>query len=103
MGTTNLYPRLSLFCVSLALYHEDRPLLGVVLDPVRDEMFSAASGWGSFLNGRRIRTSFVDTLEKALLVTGFPYDIRHHPENNLDYFKFFCSVLKRSGGMGRLP
>jgi myo-inositol-1(or 4)-monophosphatase len=99
-GTTNYTHDYPFFCVSLALYHEDRPLLGVVVDPVRDEMFSAASGWGSFLNGRRIRASSVDTLEKALLVTGFPYDIRHHPENNLNYFKVFLfrsQALRRDG------
>lgn len=99
-GTTNYTHDYPFFCVSLALCHEGQPLLGVVLDPVRDEMFAAASGWGSFLNGRRIRASSVDTLEKALLVTGFSYDIRRHPENNLNYFKHFLfrsQALRRDG------
>lgn len=99
-GTTNYTHDYPFFCVSLALYHEGRPLLGVVFDPVRDEMFASANGWGSFLNGRRIRASSVDTLEKALLVTGFSYDTRHHPENNLNYFKHFlfrAQALRRDG------
>lgn len=99
-GTTNYTHDYPFYCVSLALYHEGRPLLAVVYDPVRDEMFSALRDFGSFLNGRRIEASSVDSMDKALLVTGFSYDIRHHPENNLNYFKYFlfrAQALRRDG------
>jgi myo-inositol-1(or 4)-monophosphatase len=99
-GTTNYTHDYPFFCVSLALYREGRPLLAVILDPVRDEMFSALSGFGSFLNGRHIEVSFVKSIDKSLLTTGFSYDIRHHPENNLNYFKHFlfrAQAIRRDG------
>jgi myo-inositol-1(or 4)-monophosphatase len=53
---------------------------------MRDEMFSARSGQGARLNGRALRVSAQERLDTALLVTGFPYDLRQNPDNNLDLF-----------------
>jgi myo-inositol-1(or 4)-monophosphatase len=49
-------------------------------------MFTAEAGKGAYLNGAPIRVSSVDALDKALLVTGFAYDIRETQNNNLDHF-----------------
>ncbi len=65
-------------------------MLGVVFDPTRDELFVGEAGWGAWLNGERLRVSRVVTLNAALLVTGFAYDIRESPENNLDHFARFA-------------
>jgi myo-inositol-1(or 4)-monophosphatase len=99
-GTTNYahgYPR---FCVSIALEHEGRVLIGVVLDPVLDEEFSAVRGGGATLNGRPIHVSACGDILEALLSTGFAYDIRDNPDNNLDYFAAFimtAQAVRRDG------
>lgn len=85
-GTTNFAHGFPFYSVSIGLEHDGEGLLGVVLDPVRQELFTAQTGGGAFLNGTPIRVSSVRQLEKALLVTGFAYDIRETADNNLDHF-----------------
>ena len=75
-GTTNYAHGYPIFCVSIALEHEGRIVLGVVHDPTRDETFAAARGEGATLNGRPVRVSRTDELNRALVCTGFPYDVR---------------------------
>ncbi len=99
-GTTNYahgYPK---FCVSIALEHRGRVLLGVVFDPVLNEEFSAVRGAGAALNSRPIRVSACKDILKALLSTGFAYDIRENPDNNVDYFTAFiltAQAVRRDG------
>jgi len=90
-GTTNFAHRLPFFCVSLALEHRGEILLGVVLDPVRDEMFTASAGQGAFLNGRKISVSRIPSLTRSLVATGFPYDVRESRVNNIRHFTDFCT------------
>jgi myo-inositol-1(or 4)-monophosphatase len=71
---------------------------GAVYDPVRDEMFAAARGHGATLNGAPIRVSAIERLEDALLVTGFPYDVREHPGRHVPLFTAF---LLRAQGIRR--
>jgi len=85
-GTTNFAHGFPFYSVSIGLEYEGQGLLGVVLDPVRQELFTAQAGGGAYLNGTPIRVSDVQQLEKALLVTGFAYDIRETANNNLDHF-----------------
>jgi myo-inositol-1(or 4)-monophosphatase len=85
-GTTNYAHGFPFFCVSIALEQNGRMILGVVYDPIRDELFVARHQRGASLNGRRIRVSKTGDLSKSLLATGFPYDIRESKENNLNYF-----------------
>jgi myo-inositol-1(or 4)-monophosphatase len=82
-GTTNYAHGIPLFAVSIALEREGVVELGVAYDPSRDEVFVAERGRGATLNGEPIRVSTVDSLDHALLVTGFPYDIRTTRETNL--------------------
>ncbi|MDH4196817.1 MAG: inositol monophosphatase [Candidatus Aminicenantes bacterium] len=99
-GTTNFAHTLPIFSVSLALERQGEILLGVVYDPMRDEMFWAAAGEGAFLNGRPVRVSPVDRLDRSLLATGFPYDIRESRLNNLDHFTNFAvraQAVRRCG------
>lgn len=65
-----------LFCVSIAFEATGVLEYGVIYDPLREELFEAERGGGASLNGRPLRVSQVDRLNAALLVTGFPYDIR---------------------------
>ncbi|MBN1945068.1 MAG: inositol monophosphatase [Bradymonadales bacterium] len=73
-GTTNLahgHPHCS---VSIACLLDRRPVVAVVFDPMRDELFAATAGGGTRLNGTPIRVSDISILQAALLATGFPYD-----------------------------
>lgn len=88
-GTTNFAHGFPVYCVSIGLEYRGSLILGVVLDPTRSECFVAERGRGATLNGRPIGVSPTRALTDALLVTGFAYDIRESPENNLDHFARF--------------
>jgi len=75
-GTTNFAHGLDLFSISIAAAHDDEVLVGVVLNPVSEELFSAVRGRGAYLNDRSIRASTTATVADSLLVTGFPYNFR---------------------------
>jgi myo-inositol-1(or 4)-monophosphatase len=99
-GTTNFAHGYPAYCVSIGLEHEGCLLLGVVLDPTRDELFVAEAGRGASLNGTALRVSGAHKLDEALLVTGFAYDIRETHQNNLDHFARFAvraQGLRRTG------
>jgi len=99
-GTTNYAHRYPHFCCSIALEQAGETVLGVVLDPYRDEMFSAVRGESALLNGKPIRVSDETELVRCLLTTGFPYDIRTAQENNLDRFAkviLQAQAVRRSG------
>ena len=97
-GTTNYAHGYPFFAVSIALAQDGQPTLGVVYDPVRDEMFSAAKGFGATANGMPIHVSEVSSLGDALLATGFPYDVRTNPRNN---FREFVEFHLRAQGVRR--
>jgi myo-inositol-1(or 4)-monophosphatase len=85
-GTTNFAHGFPFYAVSIGLEYAGTCVLGVVFDPVHDELFTAELGRGAFLNGRSITVSNISQLNASLLVTGFAYDIRENPNNNLDHF-----------------
>lgn len=85
-GTTNYAHGFPFFCVSIALEKDGSVVLGVVYDPIRDDLFEASLGGGARLNGKELRVSSVADLSRGLLATGFPYDIRESPDNNLNFF-----------------
>ncbi len=66
-GTLNYSRGLPVWCVSMALFEHGRPVLGVIVDPIRDETFSASSGNGAWLDGKRLHTSSVDRIEDAFV------------------------------------
>ena len=96
-GTTNYAHGYPCFCVSIALEHNGRMEIGVVYDPIRDEMFAAERGQGASLNGRRINVSQTRKLESALLCTGFPYDVRQRNE----FARHFASFIMHAQGVRR--
>ena len=75
-GTTNFLHGLPHFCISIALERAGEVVAGVVLDPVKDEMFWAEKGIGAYLNDRRIRVSSRRQLANALIGTGTPFGER---------------------------
>ena len=60
--------------------------MGVVYDPLLDELFTATRGGGAFLGGRRLQVSSETRLEHALVATGFAYDVHKSREDNLANF-----------------
>jgi myo-inositol-1(or 4)-monophosphatase len=89
-GTTNFAHDFPFYCVSIGIEYQGEMIVGVVYDPVRQELFSACRGGGARLNRRKITVSTQRQLEKSLLATGFPYDIGTSRENNLSYFSRFA-------------
>ena len=99
-GTTNYTHGYPFFCTSIALELEGKVILGAIYDPLLDELFTAQQGQGAFLNGERITVSTTERLTEALLCTGFPYDLRESPINNLDHFNSFimkARAIRRDG------
>ena len=88
-GTVNFAHGLPIFSVSIGYAECGATRLGVVYDPTRDECFSAERGSGAWLNGLPIHVSTASELDQSLLVTGFAYDIRTNPQNNLDFYTQF--------------
>ncbi len=99
-GTTNYAHGYPYFCVSIALERLDTMIVGIVYDPMLDEMFVAEKGKGAFLNEREIHVSNTRGVIKSLLATGFPYDIREDSHNNLNYFNKMilqAQAIRRAG------
>jgi myo-inositol-1(or 4)-monophosphatase len=99
-GTTNYAHGYPYFCVSIALERLNIMTVGIVYDPMLDEMFVAEKGKGAFLNDREIHVSNTRGIIKSLLATGFPYDIREDSHNNLNYFNEMilkAQAIRRAG------
>jgi myo-inositol-1(or 4)-monophosphatase len=99
-GTTNYIHGYPAFSVSIALQHKGEIILGVILDPLRNELFTAEKGIGGFLNGRPISVSSVRTLKEGLLTTGFPFRRKHLIDAYLQLFKNLfqkVSDIRRAG------
>ena len=103
-GTTNYIHGFPFFCVSIALEIEGKIKLGVVYDPLFDELFQAETGKGAFLNGNRISVSGMKDLDLSFLTTGFPYDVREHADFYLRFFRQFMmkSIAIRRPGSAAL-
>jgi myo-inositol-1(or 4)-monophosphatase len=89
-GTTNYVHGYPCYSVSIALEQRGQIVLGVVHDPLRDELFVARRGGGAKRNGQALSVSPTGRLTDSLLATGFPYDIRSSSDNNLDHFARFA-------------
>jgi myo-inositol-1(or 4)-monophosphatase len=104
-GTTNYVHGFPMFAVSIALYDGSRPVAGVVLDPVRNEWFTARADGGAWLDrgdsGAGLRLSVGDggdPAEGPLLATGFPF---RHPAQTPRYLAAFEELFLRSSDMRR--
>ncbi|MEP6944963.1 MAG: inositol monophosphatase family protein [Acidobacteriota bacterium] len=96
-GTTNYAHGYPCFCVTIGLEHEGEIVLGVTFDPTRNELFAAERGRGASLNNKPIRVSDTEKLSDALIVTGFPYDLKERD----DFSQHFSDMLMRTRGIRR--
>ncbi|MBC8413401.1 MAG: inositol monophosphatase [Nitrospira sp.] len=99
-GTTNYIHQYPMFSVSIALEYEGQIILGLVYDPLRNEIFTAEKNRGAFLNGRSISVSKATIMNECLIATGFPFKNKEHLDNYLILFKKIItrvSDLRRAG------
>ena len=75
-GTVNFAHQVPIFCISIGLTYQGEIVLGVVLNPLDGQLYTALRGQGAQLNGRTIRVSEATAVSESLLVTGFPYHIK---------------------------
>ncbi|WP_251864014.1 inositol monophosphatase family protein [Achromobacter sp. Marseille-Q4962] len=111
-GTTNFLHDIPHYAVSIALVAragaqvsaqqalaEDTPVVGVIYDPNREELFTAAHGLGAWLNGRRIAVSRTPSIDDAVLATGFPFrDFSFAGQ----YMPMLHDAINRSRGVRRM-
>ena len=98
-GTTNFAHGFPMFAVSIGVQKNGETICGAVYDIMRDEIYSAEKGSGSFRNGQKLQVSTNDDLQKSVLVTGFPYNIAENPDHA---FERFIASLKASRAVRRL-
>ncbi len=99
-GTTNYAHGFPWFCVSIALEIEGDVTLGVIYNPLMDELFTTVKSEGARLNGERIHVSVNQPMRNCLLATGFPYDKTRDNENNFESFVEFqlsARAIRRAG------
>lgn len=100
-GTVNFASKLPHFCISIALATADRePLLGVIYDPTRNELFAATRGGGATLNGNALRVTETAELVDAVITSGFPYDKHTNPDNNLKEWTAFLTRIRGERRLG---
>jgi len=93
-GTTNFAHAYPCFCVSIALARKKELLLGVIYNPIYNELFAAARGQGATFNGKRIHCSKIDALKNSLLCTGFP---NHNRLANPNFHLYWDFTLRSHG------
>lgn len=97
-GTTNFLHGFPQYAVSIALKYKGRLEVGVVYDPLRDELFTARRGGGAMLNNRRIRVTGQGSMKGALIGTGFPFKTDLHLEA---YTGMFKAISMQAAGIRR--
>lgn len=85
-GTVNFAHEIPIFAVSIAAQKNGKIVSGVVYQPITDELFAAEIGKGAYLNGKKLQTSAVKQLDRAMLATGFPYNLAQNPSHCIEHF-----------------
>ncbi|TKC06135.1 inositol monophosphatase family protein [Pedobacter frigoris] len=98
-GTTNFIHGIPTYSISVALYENDQPVIGVVYEINRGEMFSAYKDGGAYLNNKSISISSRTSLSECLLATGFPY---YQFEQQEQYMKLFAEMMRSCHGLRRI-
>jgi len=98
-GTTNFAHGLPIFAVSIGVQKNGETVAGVVYDIMLNVVYSAELKGGAFENDKKIKVNDNSNLRRALLVTGFPYNVAENPENALEKF---AALTKAARGIRRL-
>ena len=97
-GTRNFMHGFPQFAISIAIMKNNVTELGLVYDPIRQELFTATRGQGAYVNNRRMRISQTQKLSQALIGTGFPFRNKDHTKN---YFAALEKVFSQCGDIRR--
>ena len=92
-GTANFLHGIPHFAISIGLEHDDEIICGIVYDPIKDEMFVAEKGNGSYLNNQRMRVSSRSKLKDCIVFTGGPKLASKNKELALEEYKKFSSKI----------
>ena len=92
-GTANFLHGIPHFAISIGLEHDDEIICGIVYDPIKDEMFVAEKGNGSYLNNQRMRVSSRSKLKDCIVFTGGPKLESQNKEVALEEYKKFSSKI----------
>ena len=92
-GTANFLHGIPHFAISIGLEHDDEIICGIVYDPIKDEMFVAEKGNGSYLNNQRMRVSSRSKLEDCIIFTGGPKREAKNKELALKEYNNFSSKV----------
>ena len=93
-GTSNFLHGIPHFAISVGLEHNKEIICGIIYDPIKDEMFTAEKGNGSYLNNQRMRVSSRSKLEDCMIFTGGPKREAKNRELALkEYYKFSIKIL----------
>lgn len=98
-GTTNFIHGVPTYSISIALYEEDKPVLGVVYEINRGEMFHSYKNAPAYLNHKPIRVSQRNSLADSLLATGFPY---YEFDKQAQYMKLLAELMQKTHGLRRI-
>jgi len=98
-GTTNFIHGIPTYAISVALYEENKPVIGVVYEINRGEMFFTFKGGAAYLNNKEIRVSKNGNLSQSLLATGFPY---YQFEKQPQYMQLFTEMMQKCHGLRRI-
>lgn len=98
-GTTNFIHGLPTYSISIALYEGEHPVIGVVYEINRGEMFSTYKGGAAYLNGKPITVSSRTKLADCLLATGFPY---YNFDQQAQYMELFAEMMRKCHGLRRI-
>ena len=99
-GTTNFAHGIALFSVSIALRIDGVLQVGVVYDPIGEELFTAERGFGARLNGQPIRVTHATELVDGVLCMGFPYTVREERRRQVDVFASFLDEARAVRRLG---
>ncbi len=102
-GTTNFVNKVPHTCISVGVYKNQKPYIGIVYNPILNELYRATVGEGAFLNDRKLEVSKENIFQKALISTGFPYtsgtneDDLNDVINKIKYILPRCQDIRRLG------
>ncbi len=97
-GTTNFIHGFPMVSVSVAVARGEEVLLGLILDPIREELFLARKGSGAKLNDNPIQVRAGATVQDALMATGFPHRAKHYLE---PYMAAMGRILQEANDLRR--
>lgn len=101
-GTTNFVNQVPHTCISVGVYKNKKPYLGIVYNPILDELYEAEVGKGAFLNGKKITVSKEEDFQKALIATGFPYTSGTCEDDLNAVMKYMKKILPKCQDIRRL-